>query len=212
MSVKKYNIIIPVPDVELEGDLTVPDKSKGLVIFSHGSGSSRKSPRNQMVAQVLNQNDFATLLFDLLTPEEDEIYENRFDIALLSKRLITTAEWIMQQQPVSGLPVGFFGASTGAASALYATAVLQNKIKAVVSRGGRPDLAIRALPKVVAPVLLIVGDLDEEVVELNQQAHAALTCKKQLVLVRGATHLFEEPGKLNEVAQLATQWYKNNLK
>lgn len=211
--VMKRKINIPISDqVNLDGELAIPDGAKGLVIFSHGSGSSRFSPRNNMVAEYLRKNKFGTVLFDLLTEYEDEDYANRFDIQLLTTRLKRTTEWLMKQETTPSLPMGYFGASTGAASALKAAALLAEKIKAVVSRGGRPDLAIDELAKVTAPTLLIVGGLDFQVIEMNKRAYDELPGTKELKIVNGATHLFEEPGKLEEVADLANQWYQKYLK
>jgi putative phosphoribosyl transferase len=195
----------------LPGDLLVPDGAKGLVIFSHGSGSSRKSTRNRAVATYLHDAGFATLLFDLLTPEEDLVYENRFNIPLITTRLIDTAHWIKKNPAVKHLAIGFFGASTGAASALGAAANLGDEIKAVVSRGGRPDLTVDALAKVGSPTLLIVGGNDGIVIDLNKEAQEELRCENKLEIVAGATHLFEEPGALEKVAFLAADWFRKYL-
>ncbi|MFD2248388.1 dienelactone hydrolase family protein [Pontibacter ruber] len=202
---------IDLEKVSLPGDLIVPEHALGLVIFSHGSGSSRLSTRNRAVAKHLQQAGFATLLFDLLTPEEDQVYERRFDIPLLTKRLINTTYWVQKDKLTRDLNIGFFGASTGAASALGAAAGLGDIVKAVVSRGGRPDLASEVLPDVHAPTLLIVGGLDGPVIELNQQAYDLLLCIKDMEIVPDASHLFEEPGKLEMVAQLATDWFRKYL-
>ena len=191
----------------LAGNLTVPEAAHGLVIFAHGSGSSRLSPRNNYVADILNKQHMATLLTDLLTPLEDEVYETRFNIGLLSNRLVKVTEWALREPVLRWLPVGYFGASTGAASALYAAGLLDKNIKALVSRGGRPDLAGQALQKVKAPTLLIVGSLDTLVIQLNKQAFNELECEKKIEIVQGATHLFEEPGTLNKVAELAANWF-----
>lgn len=205
-------IEIPVGDVRLKGDLTMPEKARGLVIFSHGSGSSRKSPRNRYVAEQLQDRGLATLLLDLLTGQEDEVYETRFDIDFLSIRLESVVKWAMAYPATKGLRIGLFGASTGAASALRVASDLGEAIGAVVSRGGRPDLAgNRALSRVTAPTLFIVGGLDYTVIELNEIAFEKLLCIKQLKVVRGATHLFEEPGKLEEVALLAALWFDEHL-
>ena len=205
-------IEIPVSDVRLKGDLTIPDKAPGLVIFSHGSGSSRKSPRNRYVAEQLQEKGLATLLLDLLTEREDEVYETRFDIGFLSLRLREVVQWAMVYPETKGLNIGFFGASTGAASALQVAGEVGENVRAVVSRGGRPDLAgSGALSKVTAPTLFIVGGLDFGVVELNQAAFDELVCIKQMNIVSGATHLFEEPGKLEEVALLAGMWFEKYL-
>lgn len=207
----KAEISIQVGSVELQGILSIPENAKGLVVFAHGAGSGRLSPRNNYVADVLNEAQIATLLFDLLTEEEDEIYENRFDIPLLTDRLLFVTKWVQEQKDTKDLKLGYFGASTGAASALEAAAELGNQIKAVVSRGGRPDLAIANLPKVKSPTLLIVGGDDGVVIDMNQRAHAALQSEKRLEIVPGATHLFEEPGTLEKVAELATEWFKRYL-
>jgi len=201
-------IRIPVGDIELEGELIIPEKAIGLVIFSHGSGSSRFSPRNNMVAEVLRRKNIGTLLFDLLTEKEDALYANRFDIDLLTKRLIIATGWVMEQGDIGNLDIGYFGASTGAASALNAAAELSEIIQATVSRGGRPDLSLPYLDRVKAPVLLIVGGWDEQVIEMNRVAYEALTCTKELKIIPEATHLFEEPGKLEEVARLSAAWFE----
>lgn len=201
---------IPIGKVILKGELIVPLKAKGIVIFSHGSGSSRLSQRNQMVAHYLQQKKFGTLLFDLLTEKEDQQYHNRFDIDLLTKRLIGTTEWLEKQAAAQGCRLGYFGASTGAASALKAAAYL-TEIGAIVSRGGRPDLAMGSLSKVEAPTLLIVGSLDTDVLRLNQEAYIQLECEKALEVIRGATHLFEEQGKMNEVCERAGAWFEKYL-
>lgn len=195
----------------LSSILQMPDEAGGLVIFAHGSGSSRLSPRNNYVAKILTEHHIATVLTDLLTPSEDSKRENRFNIALLTDRLIKVTELALDQSSLQYLPVGYFGASTGAAAALQAAALLQGAVKAVVSRGGRPDLAKQALPEVTAATLLIVGSLDPDVIELNNQAYAMLNCKKEMKIVEGASHLFEEPGKLHQVAQLAAEWFEQNL-
>ena len=200
----------------LSGDLVIPEGAQGVVLFAHGSGSSRHSPRNRYVASVLQQGGLATLLFDLLTGAEERADmatgQFRFDIALLAKRLIEATEWLRRGLAPHGLYVGFFGASTGAGAALLAAAERPSLVHAVVSRGGRPDLAGSALPRVHAPTLLIVGANDRPVIELNQQALTALQCEKELSIVPGATHLFEEPGTLEQVAKLARKWFELNLK
>lgn len=198
----------------LIGELIVPEKANGIVLFSHGSGSSRHSPRNKEVAGFLRKNGFATLLIDLLSESEDEIINNRFDIELLTERLIQTTKWIEDFPETKDLNIGYFGASTGAASALSAAAVMGDRIRAVVSRGGRPDLALRTLPEVNSAVRLIVGSLDLPVIGMNEVALKALNnvLDKDLIIVPGATHLFEEPGKLKEVSELATSWFKKFLK
>jgi pimeloyl-ACP methyl ester carboxylesterase len=208
---EKLDLDIPLSSVTLKGDLVIPDNPKGIVIFSHGSGSGRFSSRNRMVAELIQKENIGTFLFDLLTQEEDELYENRFDIDLLSDRLIETTQWLMDYKSTKNLPIGYFGASTGAASALRAAAYFKTKIKAVVSRGGRPDLAITELPQVTAPTLLIVGGLDVPVIGMNKMAFDELESVKEMKIIPGATHLFEEPGKLFEVAELAIVWYKRHL-
>jgi putative phosphoribosyl transferase len=202
---------IPANGIELEGALMIPSKAKGVVLFAHGSGSSRHSPRNNFVAQVLHRAGMGTLLMDLLTTEEDSIYENRFDIDLLSWRLERATQWIMEQPRTTSLGIGFFGASTGAAAALHAAATFGSSIGAVVSRGGRPDLAMPALDRVQSPTLLIVGGLDDVVIDLNRKAYAKLKAEKHLAIVPGATHLFEEPGTLQEAARLAAEWFNRYL-
>jgi putative phosphoribosyl transferase len=193
-------------------DLIVPQGATGVVLFAHGSGSSRHSPRNKYVAAQLREAGLATLLIDLLTPEEDEVYRTRFDIALLTERLGDAARSLAREPRTKELPVGLFGASTGAAAALEVAAAMPEAIRAVVSRGGRPDLASHAaLHKVKAPTLLIVGGDDTGVIELNEQAYAELGCEKHLAIVPGATHLFEERGKLEEVARLAADWFTRHL-
>jgi dienelactone hydrolase len=202
---------IPADGVALDGDLVLPATATGIVVFAHGSGSSRHSPRNTFVARQLQNAGLGTLLFDLLTRQEDATYETRFDIALLTRRLEAATRWLQQQARTSTLKIGYFGASTGAAAALYAAATFGKRIGAVVSRGGRPDLAMSALGQVASPTLLLVGGEDHEVIVLNQQAYAALRPEKQLVIVLGATHLFEEPGTLEEVARVAAQWFTQHL-
>jgi putative phosphoribosyl transferase len=208
---KKLEIDIPLTSVTLKGDLVIPENATGIVVFSHGSGSSRFSTRNRMVAELIQKQNIGTLLFDLLTEEEDEIYENRFNIDLLVSRLIETTEWLMNYKEVKFLPIGYFGASTGAASALRAAAYFGNTIKAVVSRGGRPDMALSALHQVTASTLLIVGGMDVPVIGMNKMAFDELQSVKEMKIIHGATHLFEEPGKLQEVANLAIIWYKRHL-
>lgn len=203
-------VTIPVQDVKLKGDLIIPVKATAIIIFSHGSGSSRLSPRNQMVAQYLQEKNFGTLLFDLLTEAEDSNYQNRFDIELLTKRLIGASEWLQQQPVAKDCRVGYFGASTGAASALKAASYLP-QIDAVVSRSGRPDLAMNSLAKVNAATLLIVGGTDFDVLRLNREAYVQLSCEKKLEIIEGATHLFEEPGKMEKVAMLAAEWFEKYL-
>ena len=207
----EHLVHIPAGAVTLEGELFLPPGTQGVVVFAHGSGSSRHSPRNVFVAQALQSAGLGTLLFDLLTRAEDTDYETRFDIALLTRRLSAATHWLHQQPQTKSLAIGYFGASTGAAAALQAAATLGSAIKAVVSRGGRPDLAGAALPHVTAPTLLIVGGEDHGVIELNQGAYALLRSEKQLTIVPGATHLFEEPGTLEAVARLAAQWFMQHL-
>lgn len=213
MAVEKIEIDIPIKaGLHLPAILCVPPGADAMVIFSHGSGSSRYSVRNNVVAGMLNKERIATLLTDLLTEDEDTIYENRFDIDLLSNRLAEVTEYIHQSTAFSKFRLGYFGASTGSASALQAAARLHPLIRAIVSRGGRPDLAWDALPSVQAPTLLIVGTLDEDVLALNEQAFALLECHKKLELVAGASHLFEEPGKLELVSELAKNWFTEFLR
>lgn len=204
------SLTIPIGRLHLRGDLAVPAGATGVVIFAHGSGSSRRSPRNQFVARTLRENNLGTLLFDLLTEEEEreEYYTAhlRFDISLLAERLQDATEWIERRNIMTDLPLGYFGSSTGAAAALVAAANCKN-IMAVVSRGGRPDLAAEYLELVQAPVLLIVGGDDGEVIELNEKAREKLRCKNTLSIVPGATHLFEEPGALEEVSRLASVFF-----
>jgi putative phosphoribosyl transferase len=202
---------IPIDRVLLEGTLDLPAGCSKVVVFAHGSGSSRFSPRNRFVAKELSRHGIGTLLLDLLTPEEDQVYQVRFDIGLLATRLGLVIDWLRSQPALKNASIGLFGASTGAAAALKTAAAAGEKIRAAVSRGGRPDLANAYLPLVLCPTLLIVGGNDKEVIVLNKQALARLTCEKQLVVVPGATHLFEEPGKLEEVARLASDWFERYL-
>jgi putative phosphoribosyl transferase len=199
----------------LFGNLTIPENAAGLVLFAHGSGSSRHSPRNQFVARTLNRAGLGTLLFDLLTPEEEarDIYtrEHRFNINLLAKRLVHATKWARQQEETRDLRVGYFGSSTGGAAALVAAAELPQDAGAVASRGGRPDLAGDALPRVQAPTLLIVGGNDDIVIELNEMARDQMRCEVKLEIIPGATHLFEEPGALEQVAKLASDWFVLHL-
>ncbi|MBU1032477.1 MAG: alpha/beta family hydrolase [Patescibacteria group bacterium] len=205
------NVKIPINRVELDGILTIPEKAHGLVIFAHGSGSSRLSPRNTLVAEELNKAGLATLLFDLLTEKEDAFRESRFNIELLTERLALATKWVLEQPYTRHLSIGYFGASTGAAAALIAAAKLGATIRAVVSRGGRPDLAEDGLEKILTPVLLIVGGDDTDVIKLNQISMDQMTCEKKLEIVSGATHLFEEPETLEKVAKLAAEWFKRYL-
>lgn len=211
-----HEVSIAVDNMRLEGTLTIPENAKGLVLFAHGSGSSRFSPRNRYVAEALQRKGMATLLFDLLTREEESIdlqtAELRFDIPLLAERLVSVTRWITRNSDTKNFSIGYFGASTGAAAALVAAAQLPKLVSAVVSRGGRPDLAAESLAHVNAATLLLVGGLDDVVIALNRQALAQLTCeKKQLTIIPGATHLFEEPGTLEEVAQMAAEWFSDNF-
>ncbi|MBD3616298.1 MAG: dienelactone hydrolase family protein [Gracilimonas sp.] len=205
-------IDIPVHDMVLKGDLIHFTNSAGLIIFSHGSGSSRLSPRNRKVAQILNKKGFSTFLFDLLSPEEATRKEKRFDIELLSKRLLTVAEWFKNDFRFKDLNIGLFGASTGSASAIQAATTLgEGIIQAVVSRGGRPDLAKRYLKLLKTPTLLLVGGNDKLVLELNEIAYNIMTCPKKLTVIEGASHLFEEPGTLEQVAEEASSWFRQYL-
>ena len=204
-------IEIPAPPVSLTGDLTVPGSPAGLVVFAHGSGSSRLSTRTRQVATALNERHLATLLFDLLTPGEESDRSNVFDIELLAGRLLAATRRVAGDPACSGLPLGYFGASTGAAAALCAAAELGDRIGAVVSRGGRPDMARRCLPEVAAPTLLIVGGNDRAVLELNQTAARALRSPGEIAVIPGATHLFGEPGALDEVSRLAGDWLSRYL-
>lgn len=209
-SVPPREVAIPVGRVTLPGTLASPASPRGIVLFAHGSGSSRSSPRNRFVADVLVAAGLATLLFDLLTPAEDRTYANRFDIALLTTRLVGATAWLATEPTLATLPVGCFGASTGAAAALDAAAAAGTRVRAVVSRGGRPDLA-RALARVSAPTLLLVGGEDTEVIELNREAKARMRCLCEIAIVPGATHLFEEPGTLEAVAVAARDWFLRHL-
>ncbi len=208
---KHKPVSIRVGGVVLQGNLTIPENPSGIIIFSHGSGSSRLSPRNNYVAKVLQQKGMATLLFDLLTEQEDTIYENRFDIDLLTKRLIEVTNWVKNYSLTKGLHIGYFGASTGAASALKAAASFGKEISAVVSRGGRPDLAMKKLHEVSASTLLIVGGWDDIVIKLNEKAYQKLNCNRELKIIPEASHLFEEPGKLEEVANISANWFAKKL-
>ena len=211
MTHQKTELKIPVGKVVVYGNLTIPTDCNGIVLFAHGSGSSRLSPRNQFVSKEFNKAKIGTLLFDLLTREEEErdmfTAEYRFDISLLAERLVEATKWLKENPTAKNCFLGYFGASTGAAAALIAAAKLPNDVVAIVSRGGRPDLAEGYLPMVKAPTLLLVGSLDTEVIELNRRAMAQMTAKNKLQLIPGATHLFEEPGKLEEVAKASRDWF-----
>jgi putative phosphoribosyl transferase len=211
----EIQVRIPAGDAVLDGDLAIPSGASGIAVFAHGSGSSRHSPRNRNVARVIREAGVGSLLFDLLTREEESVdvftRHLRFDIELLTSRLIEATRWVAGREETRNLRVGYFGSSTGAAAALMAAAALGEEVGAVVSRGGRPDLAGGALPLVKAPTLLIVGGHDEAVIELNQDAYARLLCEKELKVIPGATHLFEEAGALEQVADLAAAWFKERL-
>lgn len=211
ITLTEQEVKIPAGGVTLEGNLVLPPSARAAVIFAHGSGSSRLSPRNRYVAGVLQDAGIGTLLFDLLTRDEDTIYENRFNIELLTERLKSATSWLRKQPQTSDFSLGYFGASTGTASALRAAADLGKQISAVVSRGGRPDLAYEALSRVQAPVLLIVGGNDSLVIELNRSAYDKIKAEKHLAIVPGATHLFEERGTLEEAARLAAEWFRQHL-
>lgn len=208
------DVVIPIPDAELYGMLSVPVNARGLVVFAHGSGSGRFSPRNQMVAAALQDAGFGTLLFDLLTEAEERIDERtreyRFNIPMLAERLVAATDWLGEQVATEGLGIGYFGASTGAGAALIAAAERPD-IRAVVSRGGRPDLAGDALERVTAPTLLIVGGLDDIVIGMNRDAQGHLAGTSDLVIVPGATHLFEEPGTMEHVVQHAEAWFRRHM-
>ncbi|HKJ08493.1 MAG TPA: dienelactone hydrolase family protein [Gammaproteobacteria bacterium] len=208
-------VTVETDGVALEGVMSFPERATGLVAFAHGSGSSRFSVRNRFVAEFLNQGGLATLLFDLLTAGEHELDQRtralRFDIDLLSRRLVGAVDWLAAEPDSANLAIGLFGASTGAAAALNAAAQRPGRVAAVVSRGGRPDLAMESLAQVRAPTLLLVGGLDESVIDLNRQAAARMTAEHRLEIVPGATHLFEEPGTLETVAQLAREWFRQHL-
>ena len=214
-TVGEKEVTIPVGKEVVYGNLTVPQGAKGIVLFAHGSGSSRFSTRNTQVAREINAAGIATLLIDLLTQEEEAVDEFtgefRFNIDLLAQRLVHATEWVKKNPNTKSLVVGYFGASTGAAAALIAAAKLPEQVKAIVSRGGRPDLAGQHLPDVKAHTLLIVGGDDTEVLELNKQASQQMTSERKIVVVPGAAHLFEEPGKLEEVARLAIGWFSKHL-
>jgi putative phosphoribosyl transferase len=215
MNLKSRLIYLPVGRDEIQGDLQIPEKSKALIVFAHGSGSSRNSPRNRYVADLLNEAGMATLLIDLLTPSEElvdfQTGKLRFDIDLLSERLLTITHWLLGQSATEHLRIGYFGASTGAAAALVAAAKDADNVEAIVSRGGRPDMAGAWLMKVHAPTLLIVGGNDRVVIELNDQASAEMKTEHRLEIVPNAGHLFEEPGALEKVAALAQDWFEEHL-
>jgi dienelactone hydrolase len=210
-----HDVVVPLGRAQLEGELIIPSGAGGVVLFAHGSGSSRHSPRNKYVARVLHESRIGTFLFDLLTREEEEEEKYtrhlRFDIGLLAERLVHATNWIAQQAEVKNMPLGYFGSSTGAAAALVAAAELGQHVAVVVSRGGRPDLAGDSLSRVKAPTLLIVGGHDEQVLSLNWHAYQELHCEKKVEIVEGATHLFEEPGALERVARLAAEWFKKRF-
>jgi putative phosphoribosyl transferase len=213
--VEERLVQVPAGSATLEGNLTLLNEARAVVLFAHGSGSSRHSSRNRYVARVLNEANLATLLIDLLTLDEEAIdartAELRFDIDLLAERLVHATDWLAQFPDTKHLRIGYFGASTGAAAALVAAAERPDQVRAIVSRGVRPDLAGAALPRVRAPTLLIVGGNDVQVIELNQVALAQLRSEKQLAIIPGATHLFEEPGALDKVARLAREWFQRHL-
>jgi putative phosphoribosyl transferase len=215
MSAATTSATIAIDGAVLEGDLVVPDGASGVVAFAHGSGSSRHSPRNREVAASLHRAGLGTLLFDLLTAEEEaedlRTRELRFDVSLLSSRLEAAVDWLAEQQRTAGLPLGCFGASTGAAAALVAAAERPERVRAVVSRGGRPDLAAAVLGSMRAPTLLIVGGADPVVLDLNREAAAQMRCEVRLEVVEGATHLFEEPGTLDRVCELARDWFARHF-
>ncbi|MFI5202457.1 MAG: dienelactone hydrolase family protein [Candidatus Kapaibacterium sp.] len=212
----RRSVTIPIEGTRLEGLLDTPqhdgERARGVILFAHGSGSSRLSPRNQYVAAELNKAGFVTLLFDLLTLDEDRVYENRFDVGLLSKRLRIATHWQADQPSTRQLPIGYFGASTGAAAALIAAAELGNEITSIVSRGGRPDLAGAYLRQVHSPTLLLVGELDTDVIAMNEDALDHLRYEKRLSIIPGATHLFEEQGTLEEVARQSAEWFREHVR
>lgn len=210
-AVLSQEIVIPLGNVQVGGFLTIPPQASAIILFAHGSGSSRHSPRNQYVAKFLQEEGFATLLFDLLTEQEEASQDLRFEIDLLAQRLMQATTWVQHHQESASLSIGYFGASTGAAAALVAAAQKEAHIFAIVSRGGRPDLAAASLSHVRAPTLLIVGGNDTAVIALNQKALDLLTAPKKLEIIPGATHLFEERGALEEVARLSSRFFHNNL-
>lgn len=210
-----HTVSLPSGKIQLDGILQIPQQATGIVLFVHGSGSSRFSKRNQFVATELHKANLATLLFDLLTPEEERIdnmtRELRFDIEFLASRLLIATDWVLKTEFIKSLPIGYFGASTGGGAAIVAAAKQPPNVKAVVSRGGRPDLAGEALVHITVPTLLIVGGDDTEVITMNQNAMAKMKCLKKMEIVPGATHLFEEPGTLDEVAKLTSRWFDTYL-
>jgi putative phosphoribosyl transferase len=208
---KRFEVRIPAAEVDLPGTLEIPADVSRLVAFAHGSGSSRFSPRNRFVANELVHHGIGTLLLDLLTADEDEIYRTRFNIDLLATRLGHVTKWLNAHPGLQDVSIGLFGASTGAAAAVATAAQTGDRIQAIVSRGGRPDLADQYLPQVLCPTLLIVGGLDFEVLTLNEAAFERMTCEKELTVVPGATHLFEEPGTLEQVSLLASDWFERYL-
>lgn len=212
MNFKFYDtIVIPIDNITISGELIIPENSRALVLFSHGSGSSRFSPRNNFVAKELNKKGISTFLFDLWTKEEDEEYKNRFNIDLLSNRLIQVTKHIASLPVASNLNIGYFGASTGVASAINAAIALPDLIQAVVSRGGRPDLAMYEIERLKAPTLLIAGELDYDVIALNKKVYDSMTCEKEMTIVKDASHLFEEQGTMNKVALNAILWFNKYL-
>jgi putative phosphoribosyl transferase len=208
---KEQPVALSSESISLSGFLGMPAKPKGIVLFAHGSGSGRFSPRNRYVARHLQEGGIATLLIDLLMPDEELDRRNVFDIDLLADRVLMASAWLQQDSRTRGLPLGYFGASTGAAAALQAAAQAPFRVGAIVSRGGRPDLAEPYLPRVTAPTLLLVGGEDYPVIEMNQHAYRLLRCPKQLTIIPGATHLFEEPGTLEQVAEQASKWFRQHL-
>ncbi len=210
MGAEPVDVEIQLDSVVLPGILAVPQDAGGLVVFAHGSGSSRFSPRNAFMAQMIQERGVGTLLFDLLTEDEDFIYDNRFDIDLIANRLLGATDWLRARPEAASLPLGYFGASTGAAAALKA-AVHESRVRAIVSRGGRPDLALDVIPRVRAATLLIVGGKDTIVIDLNRHAYNRLQCEKRMEIVPGASHLFEEEGTLDVAARLAADWFAEHL-
>lgn len=210
-----HGVSFKAGNARLEGEVKVPEGATGIVIFAHGSGSSRHSPRNQFVAEIIRRGGVGTFLFDLLTTQEEieDRYTGhlRFDIGFLAERLMEATKWIMDEEEMQNLRIGYFGSSTGAAAALVGAAQMSDIVAAVVSRGGRPDLAGDSLPLVTAPTLLIVGGDDDVVIKLNEEAYALLNCEKRLKIIPGATHLFEEPGTLDHVASFASEWFRQKL-